>query len=143
MTEVAKLKAVLAAIEEVEEAWDRHYATVDDEDATGPEGPHWDQSTWVSVPSEESSACGTALCFAGWAIWLEGYKIPLAQPGGSALANASGDVVRGDEIAFKAQMVLGLDYEWARLLFSSQNDLEDLRRYVDEIVADSGGTVDA
>jgi hypothetical protein len=71
---------------------------------------HWNQKAWISSSPE----CGTAYCFAGWAVKLHtasepGYATPIKQ---------------------KAEDALGLQAWIAEPLFYSSNTLSDLRNMV-------------
>jgi hypothetical protein len=76
---------------------------------------HWNQKAWISSSPE----CGTAYCFAGWAVKLHdavdpGYTTP---------------------IEFKAVEALGLDQYLASPLFAPANSLADLRNMVADYAA--------
>jgi hypothetical protein len=76
--------------------------------------PHWRQSSWIS-----KTDCGTAYCFAGWAVKLHDGTDP-------------------DEktpIQYKAEEALGLDPWLAKPLFDGSNTLGELREMVAQYAA--------
>jgi len=93
---------------------------------------HWDQETWVT-----ETPCGTAYCFAGWAVHLNGYKF---HPGWDLSLNTSDEVYKDNEkesiyIQDVAQEILGLTLLEATTLFSSWRTLDDIRAVVAHIIA--------
>ena len=112
-----------------------------------PEGVGWDQREWVrSVLDEDRNMCGTALCFAGWAAYLNGYTEPVVEQFGvdrarfvevDALRNpATGETLRWNEISSFARERLGLNYREADALFFGGNDLSDLHIIVTVLKGD-------
>lgn len=117
-----------------------------------PEGTTWNQGYWFRqqevYQGNEKSVCGTAMCFAGWKVFLDGYT-KLAQ---DPLADT--DFVRtfsdyrmvnpntGKYVTYwgtreYARDRLGLSDEQADLLFDEDNDLEDLENIVLSIESES------
>jgi hypothetical protein len=99
----------------------------------------WDQRDW-----RRETSCGTAYCFAGWAVKLTGGEF-CRDSGGKvfgSLVKASGSDVPL-MIADYAAELLGLPPEVDEyggpanaLLFYSRNTLDDLRRIVAELCED-------
>jgi hypothetical protein len=112
---------------------------------------HWNQRSW---------RCKTGMCFAGWAAELAGgewlldarkaftYDSDTVDMAGDYLVPAEGDVKRykrtlvvegetleGTHVEDRAARVLGLNYEESEALFDGSNDLEDLRRVIDDVKA--------
>lgn len=95
----------------------------------------WDQTVW----RRKDPVCGTAMCFAGWAVTLAGDQW--------ASEAVEATEIRGDDDSFlvkigddrvqevddRAAELLGLTYEQVDLLFFSLNDLDDIRLIVGEI----------
>jgi len=106
----------------------------------------WNQSTWVSETS-----CGTAYCFAGWAVALEGIPIvvddgspyidfrTLPEPWHSKLDKLSLAYLDGGwhraAVSDVAALILGLHDKWA--LFRACLTLDELRESIDRICADN------
>lgn len=98
---------------------------------------HWDQGTWGT----QTETCGTAMCFAGWAVKLAGGNlvaraVVAARP--SPLSNGTDLVVLKDdgtvrEVDVVAVELLGLTDGEETDLFEADNDLEDLEVYVRHI----------
>ena len=117
MADVAKLKRVLAVVEQAEQVglWDQGswWHDVEGRDPLDVDGEHF---------------CGTAYCFAGWTLALEGWK-----PGYYAHQMVKGEYEVGvDEAAADA---LDLNLGEAEMLFHEDNSLDDLRRMVAEYCA--------
>ena len=106
---------------------------------------HWKQSAWVELVNPTDPACGTTLCFAGFASCLAGAEfVPPEEQ--SALGGVTwyyqppqvvtpeGDVRHAEDYA---QEVLGLDSEQAWSLFhrNYENDMDVLRDTVDRIIS--------
>lgn len=111
------------------------YAVLDQIDAH-PES--WNQTDWV---------CGTAACFAGWAVRLAGGVLVGESAGAEVESGPSGLIGYGVEEA--AYVALGIDEAksgWAHgdysgWLFSDSNTREDLGRLVAEIFGPRPGGV--
>lgn len=98
----------------------------------------WNQGVWL---------CATSACFAGHAVVLAGgewVEIEHAvfvradaddNPADLANVDDKGQVVT---VADRAQRILGLSWREARILFHSDNNLDDLRRIVGELIEQAG-----
>lgn len=101
----------------------------------------WNQTVW---------RCRTGMCFAGWAVTLDGgtwaypetamWDQESTDPRACLLADSDdppGDIDDDDVVHVddRARRVLGLNYEQGEDLFSSYNTLDDLRRIVADIKA--------
>lgn len=106
----------------------------------------WNQRTWATPPS---GACGTAYCFAGWAVALTGARID-AEDETVEVESLPEDVRRrlreyhavyryeGDAyIPTVARVALGIAHADADVLFASYNGLSDLRRIVAELTEET------
>lgn len=94
----------------------------------------WDQGYWF---------CGTAACFAGHACLLSGDK-PIFEEE----ENEDGDIVVDDRAEYvdvagvseyvsdRAGALLGISEAQADVLFDASNSLEDLQRFVGQLVTD-------
>ena len=76
--------------------------------------PHWRQSSWISTTD-----CGTAYCFAGWAVRIHDGTDPDEET----------------PIQYKAEQALGLDPWLAKPLFAARNTLSELREMVAQYAA--------
>ena len=105
----------------------------------------WEQSSWRS---QCHAGCGTAYCFAGWAVVLHGGKFAVGDAGELAdtVVPAGADPADRDQWRFVADYaaeILGIPGDecgdWMDLpeLFESHNDLEDLRRIVAELCGEA------
>jgi hypothetical protein len=77
----------------------------------------WDQAAWF---------CGTAACFAGHAVLMDGWKI----------VHAFGDIEKDGKLDMAdqvAQRLLGLPRREANRLFCASNTLDDLHSMVKQI----------
>lgn len=72
--------------------------------------------------------CGTAHCFAGWALILSGMTLSELAPGDNDYRTPNGRFVR-----FEAKRVLRLDKDQATRLFHGFNTVTDLKHIVDDI----------
>ena len=89
----------------------------------------WDQSFWA-----QKTACGTAYCFAGFAIaragaepdWDRSYYVPRTDF--CTLSNGETRLIDG-----YAQDLLGLDSKQADDLFYAGNSLDDIREMIEAI----------
>lgn len=111
----------------------------------------WNQGLWAESKScpaedkdilEEAWSCGTAMCFAGWAVaighdleWYQPYEGEACEavPAGEAevFTDNWGDrYVNGMSIFEAAAYLLGISDTDAEALFDGCNDLEDLQRLV-------------
>lgn len=99
----------------------------------------WDQGDW-RLRVEREGFCGTAYCFAGTAANLHGAEWRIPAP-----ADWQDDDMRivtpegGMHVEYYAQEILGLNFNQADMLFDGGNDLADLRRIVDGLVAEAEG----
>ena len=87
--------------------------------------------TFQAIPV--APTCGTAMCFAGWAVCMDDPKARLLILRGSYEAD---EVLLGDgqvmDISKRAQEVLGLHREEADRLFSGGNTLDEIERTLRE-----------
>ena len=86
----------------------------------------WDQGTWG-----RKSACGTTMCFAGWAAHLSGFKLVWAQRVTDPFADALAVEADGNrrDIFDAARDLLGLNEAQAKeLFFSSEHDTLPIAR---------------
>jgi len=98
------------------------------------EGDRWVQSFWLvdqfnfNNNTGESESCGTAACFAGWAVLLHynvGSRVELVR-----LASIGPTL----DVPEEAQQLLGLTDYQANLLFSGNNNVQRLRIVVNFLV---------
>jgi hypothetical protein len=130
MADIPELKKVLDIIEHVEKQ---------------PAGTEWNQGTWLKVtpPEEQGHVCNTAMCFAGWKVYLDGYtkveKRPFDAYGHSdelRMVNPeTGEHVNEYDIARYAEARLGLTTYEADMLFYEGNKIATLHEYIDDIEA--------
>jgi len=109
------------------------YETLDKVIEVAPSGA-WRQDVWVM----HSSLCGTAGCFAGWRVILDGFSELVLDESGEvdALRNPqTGQHVYLSMLPAQAATSLDLWLADARELFSSDNTLEDLKELVDRLCA--------
>jgi len=132
MADIAALKQVLTAVQEADAL----------EKAGTPIQVHWRQGVWAAVLDEMSPSCGTAMCFAGWKAYLDGYTENVwdtndyDEPYLLALRNPKTDEdIPSDGVGFYAAEVLELDSYEADTLFEGSNTLEDLESIVADIEA--------
>lgn len=87
----------------------------------------WHQLDWAT-----RTECGTAYCFAGWAVQL---ARPDAEPDFDGGRSTSVVIVDGvpRSIEVLASDLLGLDIDQSEDLFACENTLDDLRRIVREL----------
>jgi hypothetical protein len=118
----------------------------------------WDQSVWRELNDYDGPAadvstdrCKTAMCFAGWAVELDGCRWLERTPGehGDLLLARKSD--SADEVFFiggkplttalrRARQILGLSHQQAGNLFSGDNSLKDIRAFIDALKAESSTT---
>ena len=108
--------------------------------------PMWDQRKWISLPLLDSAgqpmidgSCGTAGCFAGWAVMLFAPPFELRV---SQWDNMVHFVTIDDEsrhIETVARELLDLNQFEAEALFESANDLPTIEQIITKIIA---GTLD-
>ena len=120
------------------------YATLDRVIAANAEGK-WKQDYWIVTDQElrTDDFCGTAGCYAGHYVMLEGYTEVVMgndphsdRPISMGLRNpVTGKKVDQHDIPYFAIKGLGLTDEQAETLFHYDNKLEDLKQIVDSIVA--------
>jgi hypothetical protein len=103
-----------------------------------------DQSVWarpIFADNRQASICGTACCFAGNALVVEGYQFEWRysewEPGRGIL-DAAGNPVEFDgrdatesDIMYLAEDLLGLDKGQSARLFSAFNTVANLRAIID------------
>jgi hypothetical protein len=95
----------------------------------------WNQEHWFVQPLfpwRKGRWCGTAACFAGHALLIEGWEPVFNADGGAECITRDGKIGAIKEIA---RQVLDLPDAWADVLFAGKNDLEDIDRIVDSICA--------
>jgi hypothetical protein len=126
MANAEKLKAVLKVVKEVDRLRKNPRSRKF-------KGLFWDQRDWIQpvdkngTPTEE--ACGTAMCFAGWTMYLEGYTEPVV--GGTELKNPeTGEIVDSALISSDAAEVLELTQWQADVLFEAGNKIPDLENMI-------------
>lgn len=103
---------------------------------------HHKQTAWAFRPAPD---CETSYCFAGAACILSGYEFDFAQadslPGYIGGGEVTWFLTTGERIRDAARHRLGLDDVTAAWLFAANNDLAELKGYVDEIC--ETGRIDA
>lgn len=120
----------------------------------------WNQRQWITPADErEDPSCGTAYCFAGWAVALSGYKVE--RTGSVGIGQLPPEVVyrldAEDNIyqsgyvgglaagcGHVAAVLLGikaLGSQDGEHLFDGYNTLDDLRRIVAELCGESAEAV--
>ncbi len=104
----------------------------------------WDQRNWINLVNEDDPACGTTLCFAGFAACLAGAEFvppvkyrtldpesPYYQP--PRVITPEGDERNVEQYAAD---VLGLDYGQASSIFYfTVNDIDALTERVEQVIA--------
>jgi hypothetical protein len=111
----------------------------------GVDGDGWQQNNWLVVDDaititdqgavdQSGTRCGTAACFAGWAVLM------FAPNGTQAdyremVTKLDGARIRVPDYAVE---LLGLDMHNADRLFDANNTLSDLERIVTELEGDQG-----
>lgn len=136
MAEIEKLHAVLDVIKQVARS-PRSAKTRDTVVAASAASAfpslYWDQTDWLLPVSQgDGHACGTAMCFAGWALYLDGYTEIDAQA--TYMSNPdTGDAVSWPVVGDVAQGVLDLTECQADTLFDGFNDIDALERIIGEI----------
>ena len=81
-----------------------------------------DQCCWM----REDPNCGTAACFAGWAVTLAGWKMVVASRRSAMADTCVNEDGKKRVIAGLAREILGLDYGDSEVLFDAFNTVEDL-----------------
>lgn len=138
MINIERLDAVLAHIKTLPDAvelnLDNNYAV-----------PMWDQTKWIAIPQiltdsmgnpMKEGSCGTAGCFAGWAVMLfvEDFELDLVDlhEGRDMVDNI---IVGGEKISIElmARQLLGLNAFEADALFEYGNDLAAIEIVLDKI----------
>lgn len=117
-----------------------------------PAGTKWDQHEWVKqlvtyTIDEEGkdrvSVCGTSFCFAGWAVYLDGYteyvspvpdKNGFTWNEGSLRHPETQETLDVVAIQNHATHLLDIEDTDADALFEAGNSKEDLRNCVDALV---------
>jgi len=121
-----------------------HIETLDAFKREGVATDQWRQTRWTGealartqTPPTVQEPCGTAGCFAGWALLLNGYQLaPVEKRGqmGRYIYTPDGD--RVVSVSEEAARLLGIDELDANRpggLFFGANDLDDIRRIVGEL----------
>jgi len=99
----------------------------------------WDQFAWA-----HRGDCGTAMCFAGWAVTLAGAEVDFTRFGDesstSTITPASQRELglRSSYIDEAARELLDLSLDQSEELFCASNSMERLRMLVDELAAGGG-----
>jgi hypothetical protein len=102
----------------------------------------WDQTRWWKAADMPSGvSCGTAGCFAGWAVSLSGGRIARGGHDCTARVESGLGKLNGDYVPVAAAALLGLPMQdpWSEdeaenlALFHENNTREDLGRLVEEI----------
>jgi hypothetical protein len=101
----------------------------------------WDQSTWMYTT--ERSECGTAGCFAGWAVSLTGrYELLFMEVAGckAMFVDMVEDLDTGerDYLATVAERELGLTEDEAEWLFDGRNSMGTIRQLCESIAERAG-----
>lgn len=115
-------------IEALEKVYDTIYVRQDD-NSKDSQGRYWDQSTW-----RDYDECGTAMCFAGWAIELDpGYSFNSHYVNGDILDYVDVTDPEGFVLTVQqaAREILGLTPEQGTELFLGTNEIEDIRAIID------------
>lgn len=86
-----------------------------------PTGQH-NQRQWGS----KTEGCGTAYCYAGWRVVLDGGVLE----GANTFRMPDGRLLHGNAVGDYAQERLGLTAAEARVMFLSTNSIEDLEYFV-------------
>jgi hypothetical protein len=106
------------------------YAALDRTVAAAADGT-WNQKMWVEI-----NECGSAFCYAGHLLHMQGWqavRLP-DQPSWSTFGLArNGEILTWTGIGERAAQELGLTNAEADALFEEDNDLERLKMLVDEI----------
>lgn len=130
---IERLRAVFNHVKSLPNAHD-----TEDTAPVAADQPVWNQHVWYASPEMNEGSCGTAACFAGWAVVMFAdnpiFDTYYSAPG---YAECYGVRVNGDPIsepiAYIAQELLGLDTHTADELFHSDNDIYDLDAIIDAI----------
>lgn len=117
-----------------------------------PAGTRWNQNDWfrqdVSYTIDEQGkdvvhVCGTSFCFAGWAVYLDGFteyvppekdKNGVTWDEGRLRNPQSGECLDPTQVQNRATDLLDLDSLDADVLFEAGNTKENLRDYVTNLV---------
>lgn len=99
----------------------------------------WNQGTWaIQYRDSDGDLCGTACCFAGWAVHLAGDHF--VNDVGCDMEGCDCDEIVAEapdgnieHIAERAQELLGLDWRERGRLFNGSNTLDQLREVVAQI----------
>jgi len=87
--------------------------------------------------------CGTAACFAGWAVHLAGWEIAVERGGMALAVPPPGDIPSFGRLGQRhtvegaATHLLGLDYSDAEDLFNGSNSLCEIEDLVDDLIKQS------
>lgn len=102
----------------------------------------WDQRQWIDLIDADDPACGTTLCFAGFAACLTGAEfVPVGQYNDGSyyqLARVLTDDGGEELVSDRAARDLGLDYRQADRIFynTSLSDVDELSALVEQIIAE-------
>lgn len=102
---------------------------------------YWARSVDDPTTNVDLNACGTAMCFAGWAVLLHNGTTPnrffrwnrVESKRGYEFEWVADATTTGAEIEEEARKLLGLDSETAERLFDGANLIEDLREIVTDL----------
>lgn len=104
--------------------------------------PMWDQRKWIAIPSNTmiEGSCGTAGCFAGWAVMLFAPKFELDLTTNKYDPHMVYNVILDGEeksrsIEGLAIDLLDLNHTEADALFDYDNDLPTIERVISQIEA--------
>lgn len=93
----------------------------------------WYQGNWA-INTYSPASCGTAYCFAGWALVLAGHDFGPSD--NLWLFELDGRMVSNSEVGVAAKNALGLTQHEANRLFYAHNSLQSLRDIVEDIVGE-------
>ena len=135
MADVKKLREVLKTIKEVEKLRQNPRSRKF-------KGLYWDQGDWLQPVSDSEKyeddktveVCGTAMCFAGWTLYLDGFT-KVDRDAWMMVNPENGDTVEIDMISTVAAERLDLEYGEADRLFAGGNDIDHLAAIINDIHA--------
>jgi hypothetical protein len=143
MADIKKLKDVLQIVKEVAALQEHPTAKPLDHKYTD---LFWRQDEWLREEYTNDSAydvntdtyigrgevCGTAMCFAGWTAWVDGYREVDGQSG--YMVNPKTDhKLANHEIEKYAKDSLLLNWEQTNWLFDGDNEIADIEEAISEI----------
>lgn len=130
---IALLDQTMAHVEKLEKQWEEWEDSQSNRITTDLRGwptDRWEQATYCRPVTRfnkelgRSVECGTAACFAGWALVLSGHNLLAEFGDGSNL---------GHDPAVAAMEELGITRDQAVMLFAPNNTLRGLREIVEVI----------